>query len=290
MQSGHIVFDMATELRTSRGAALRRARRCTFVMCPPEHFDVVYSINPWMDPSVPVDRARAQRQWEALVDVYRALGHEVRLVDPVPGLPDMVFAANSGFSLAGRVLTARFRHPERRPEERWYREWFEREGLATTTARRVNEGEGDFALVGSTVLAGYGIRTERAALREARAVFERPIVGLRLVDPRFYHLDTALLPLDDGVAYHPPAFSPRSRRRIEHLYPGALAVDERDAAVLGLNATCDGYHVVLPAQADGLAARLRAVGYEPVPVDVSELLKAGGSVKCCTLELRRAEP
>ena len=289
MRGGHIVFDMATELRMYREAP-RRARRCTFLMCPSEHFDVVYSINPWMDPAIPVDRARALRQWEGIVEVYRALGHEVRLMDPVAGLPDMVFAANSGFSLSGRVLTARFRHPERRPEERWHREWFEREGLPTTTALRINEGEGDFALVDSTLLAGYGIRTEHAALREARDLFERPIVGLRLVDPRFYHLDTALLPLDDDVAYYPPAFSPRSRRRIERLFPHALAVDERDAAVLGLNAMCDGYHVVLPAQADGLAARLRARGYEPVPVDLSELLKAGGSAKCCSFELRRGEP
>jgi N-dimethylarginine dimethylaminohydrolase len=36
-----------------------------------------------------------------------------------------------------------------------------------------------------------------------------------------------------------------------------------------------------------MASTLRAAGYEPVPVDLSELKKGGGSVKCCTAELRR---
>jgi len=56
--------------------------------------------------------------------------------------------------------------------------------------------------------------------------------------------------------------------------------------VLGLNAVSDGRHVVLPGQAAGLAAQMKAAGFEPVPVDLSELLKAGGGPKCCTLELR----
>jgi N-dimethylarginine dimethylaminohydrolase len=43
---------------------------------------------------------------------------------------------------------------------------------------------------------------------------------------------------------------------------------------------------VLPAQATSLHAELARHGFEPLGVDVSELLKAGGSVKCCTLELR----
>jgi N-dimethylarginine dimethylaminohydrolase len=56
--------------------------------------------------------------------------------------------------------------------------------------------------------------------------------------------------------------------------------------VLGLNAVCDGTHVVLPVQAKGLIRQVAERGLVPVPVDVSELRKAGGGPKCCTLELR----
>ncbi len=257
-------------------------------MCRPEAFAVDYSINPWMRPSVPVHRARALRQWESLVDCYRSLGHAVELIDPAPGLPDMVFAANSALVLDGRVLAARFRHPERRGEEVPYRAWFASSGFTDiVVGTEPSEGEGDFAVAGDLILAGYGFRSSPVAHEEAREVFGRRVVSLRLVDPRFYHLDTALAVLDDGeIMWFPPAFSSESRHALRRLFPDAVAAEEVDALVLGLNAVSDGYHVVLPAQATGLAARLRARGFEPVPVDVSELRKAGGGVKCCTLELR----
>ena len=173
-------------------------------------------------------------------------------------------------------------------EEGPYREWFARHGYTEARpATHVSEGEGDFTVIGSVVLGGWGIRTAEETLREVQETFGRPVVGLRLVDARYYHLDTALVALDDEtIACYPPAFSPGSRRVLERLFPDAIRVAEADARVLGLNAVSDGHHVVLPVAATGLAAQLRERGFEPVPVDVSELLKAGGSVKCCTLELR----
>src|SRR5687768_4785797 len=123
-------------------------------MCPPEHFEVVYSINPWMDPSEPVDRARARRQWNELVELYRSLGHSVDEIEPVAGLPDMVFAANAGLVIDGMVLIARFRHAQRQPEEAAYRAWFKEHGFSRVEdADTVNEGEGDFIPVGSTLLS-----------------------------------------------------------------------------------------------------------------------------------------
>ncbi|WP_245160120.1 hypothetical protein [Blastococcus sp. CT_GayMR20] len=151
----------------------------------------------------------------------------------------------------------------------------------------VNEGEGDFLVVGELVLAGTGFRTDPGAHTEVQELFGIPVISLQLVDPRFYHLDTALAVLDDRtVAYYPEAFSPGSRGVLQRLFPDAVLASEADAVVLGLNAVSDGRHVVLPSAAVGLMEQLRERGYEPIGVDLSELLKAGGSVKCCTLEIR----
>lgn len=263
-------------------------RRRRYLMCPPAYFAVSYSINPWMRPAVPVDAARALRQWECLRSTYESLGHHVDVVEAVPGLPDMVFTANAGLVMGATVLPARFRHNERRGEEAPLRRWFEAQGFTDVRAPVAdNEGEGDLLPAGGLVLAGWGPRTRLAAHAEVAAAFGRPIVPLHLVDPRFYHLDTALAVLDDRrVMYFPAAFSPNGRRRLEALFPDAVMVGEDDACAFGLNAASDGRHVVLPAGAPVLARRLAAEGYEPVPVDMSELIKAGGAVKCCTLELR----
>nr|WP_241661085.1 dimethylargininase [Thermomonospora catenispora] len=257
-------------------------------MCPPEHFAVTYAINPWMDPEAGADRDRAAAQWEALRETYLELGHRVELIEPVEGLPDMVFAANGALVVDGRVYGARFRHAERAAEGPAYAAWFRDNGFTEVLeAEHVNEGEGDFLVLDELILAGTGFRTEVAAHQEAQEFLGRPVVTLRLVDPRFYHLDTALFPLDGrNVAYYPGAFSPGSRAVLERLFPDALIADEDDAAVLGLNAVCDGRHVVINAEAQRLIAQLRRHGYEPVPVDLSELRKAGGGPKCCTLEIR----
>lgn len=259
-------------------------------MCPPVHFDVTYAINPWMDPAKPVDVPLALAQWEDLRDRYRSLGHSVEELTPRPGLPDMVFAANGATVVDGRVLGARFAYREREPEAAAHLEWFRARGFAQIREpAHINEGEGDFVVTGSYLLAGRGFRASPLSHGEAQEFFGRPVIGLDLVDPRYYHLDTALAVLDDTadeVMYYPPAFSPGSREVLRRLFPDALTAEDEDAAALGLNAVSDGLHVLLPQEATGLFDPLRERGFVPVGVDLGELLKGGGSVKCCTQELR----
>ena len=104
-----IFADSGTDTRHQAATATeRRARVRHYVMTPPQFFAVDYAINPWMDTTNPVDSGVALTQWQRLYDIYRQLGHTVDLVDPVPGLPDMVYAANGGLILdgtaAGRTL------------------------------------------------------------------------------------------------------------------------------------------------------------------------------------------
>ncbi|WP_460308667.1 dimethylargininase [Actinocorallia aurea] len=259
-----------------------------YLMCRPTHFDVTYTINPWMDPARGADPARAVAQWEALREVYLGLGHTVRLIEPEPGLPDMVFAANGATVVDGRVYGARFAHPQRAAEGPAYEAWFRANGYAEVlSAREVNEGEGDLLTLDEVILAGTGFRTTVAAHREAEAFLGRPVLTLRLVDPRFYHLDTALFTLGgDNVCYYPGAFAPESLDLLRERFPKAVEASEADAVEFGLNAVCDGVHVILTAAAAGLARTLESHGYRPIPVDLTELHKAGGGPKCCTLELR----
>jgi N-dimethylarginine dimethylaminohydrolase len=259
-----------------------------YLMCRPTYFDVTYSINPWMQPDKPVDPALAIAQWERVRDVHVGLGHEVAYVDPLPGYPDMVFTANGATVVDGRALLARFRHAERAGEVDGFDAWFRANGFRSVRrATRVNEGEGDFLPVGGRILAGTGFRSEPGAHDEARDHFGVEVVSLTLVDPRFYHLDTALAVLsEDEIMYFPAAFSAQSRAVLRRLYPDAILAGEQDALVFGLNVVSDGRHVVLPEPATALSATLAERGFEPIGVDVSELVKAGGAVKCCTLELR----
>ncbi|MER6977913.1 dimethylargininase [Streptomyces carpinensis] len=271
----------------------RVPRRRRFLVCEPRHFAVQYAINPWMRPDRPVDVPLAQAQWQALVDIYRAHGHTVETVEPVPGLPDMVFAANAAVVVGGRVFGSLFRAPERRPESLPYDTWFKSAGFDVYRPESVCEGEGDFVPAGRWLLAGTGFRTTPEAHREAQEFLGVPVIGLTLVDPYFYHLDTALFVLEDAadgtdgnIAYYPEAFSPGSREVLARLYPNAVIATREDAMAFGLNSVSDGRHVFISPGATALADQLAHHGYLPVPVDLSEFHKAGGGIKCCTQEIR----
>lgn len=281
---------------TSVEPAPRRPIPHSYLMCRPDYFTVSYRINPWMNPQQPTNTELAITQWQNLYDTFISLGHTVELIDQRAELPDMVYAANGGFTLDNLAYGARFAHPERQPEGPIYLNWFAEHGFEVAKPSFINEGEGDFMLVGDTILAGTGFRSTTESHHEVAKFFGRDVVSLTLVNPRFYHLDTAIAVLPEGagepasaanIAYLPSAFDAPSVAEIQRRYPDAIVVEENDAAVLGLNSISDGYNVVIASRATGFAQQLRERGYHPIGVDLSELLLGGGGVKCCTLELRR---
>ena len=264
-----------------------KAVKPTVLMCRPEHFTVSYRINPWMHPEDPTDTSLALRQWTVLYETYLDLGFTVHLIDSLTGLPDMVYAANGGFVLDGIAYGAKFHYAERQPEGPAYMDWFRAQGLDVREPVATNEGEGDFLLVGDTILAASGFRSDTSSHQEIAQIFGREVVSLQLVNPSYYHLDTALAVIDSTtIAYLPSAFDEDSLETLRKRYPDAIIATEEDAAFLGLNSFSDGHNVVIAERATTFARDLAERGYNPIGVDLSELLLGGGGVKCCTLELR----
>ena len=275
------------ETTPSPSAPSVSATQPTVLMCRPEHFTVSYRINPWMHPEDPTDTSLALKQWTVLYDTYVDLGFAVHLIDSLLGLPDMVYAANGGFVLDGIAYGAKFHHPERQPEGPAYMDWFRSQGLDVREPEATNEGEGDFLLVGDTILAASGFRSDTSSHQEIADIYGRDVVSLQLVNPSYYHLDTALAVIDPTtIAYLPSAFDEASLSILRERYPDAIIATEEDAAFLGLNSFSDGHNVVIAERATTFAKDLAERGYNPIGVDLSELLLGGGGVKCCTLELR----
>ncbi|MDF2506945.1 MAG: N-dimethylarginine dimethylaminohydrolase [Microbacterium sp.] len=263
---------MSTPEAAVSTAPARTAHRRHYLMCKPEHFTVNYSINPWMEPSRPTDTANAVAQWQKLYDLYLELGHTVELIEPLAGYPDMVYTANGGFVIDGRAYVPEFRFVERQGEAPAFADWFRAAGYDTVMPKEVNEGEGDFLLVGDVILAGTGFRSTGDSHSEVGEVFGREVVTLNLVDPRFYHLDTAIAVLDPvqgtdnggperaNIAYLPGAFDDASRAELEKRFPDAILVSDEDGSVFGLNSSSDGYNVIISPRAKGFEKQLRERG------------------------------
>lgn len=261
-----------------------------FLMCPPTYFDVDYVINPWMQGNLhQTSRELAVAQWTRLYDEVRCHA-EVRLIEPRPALPDMVFTANAGLVHERRVLVSHFRCPERRGEERFFREWFTSEGFAVEQGVRETpfEGEGDALALGNLLCLGYGFRTEAAAAGMLERAFECEVLPLRLVDPRFYHLDTCFAPLPNGdVMYYPPAFDAEALRAIEARFAAErrIVVSQEDALHFACNVVAIDEVLILNQASEALQAELAGRGFRVVEVRLSEFMKAGGAAKCLVLKL-----
>ncbi|HEX2614236.1 MAG TPA: hypothetical protein VHL10_01980, partial [Nitrososphaera sp.] len=218
----------------------------TVLMCPPKYFDIEYEINEWMDTSNPVEHKRAAAQWQKLHEIYsQQLGWDVQIIEPVKGLPDMVFTANGGLVLKGKVVLPRFRYPQRQAETGQFKKWFEGAGYYDLFLPAHNfEGEGDAFAWHDMLFAGYPFRSEVKAHREVAGFLGLKPVSIEQINPRFYHLDTALTFInDEAVAIYPGAFSDKSLALIHRLVPKVIEATEEDAMTYGLNAMTDGQNI-----------------------------------------------
>lgn len=268
-------------------------KRHRVLMCAPDYFTVDYAINPWMKSGEgAVSTELAKTQWQALYDTISRLA-EVALLPPAEGLPDMVFTANAGVVYHRQAIVSRFEFDERRGEEAHFRRWFENNGFDVLDwpEELIFEGAGD-ALVdrgGPWVWAGFGQRTEQAAHDELATFYpDRELISMRLVSPRFYHIDTCLQPLEGGyLLYYPSAFTEAGQAEIERRVPAGkrIAVTDEEAAAFACNAINLDEHVALNRPGERLRGVLENAGFEVTGLDLSEFLKSGGSSKCLVLRL-----
>ena len=273
-------------------ASRPRRARARFLMCAPAHFTVDYAINPWMEAGAGrVDAARAMSQWTLLREVIGRHA-DVECLAPVPGLPDLPFTANAGLVHGSIAVPSRFRHRERRGEEALNARWFVQAGFDVRALPKgpCFEGAGDalFDDVLDVLWMGHGVRSDVAAAPALAAIVGVEVRPLRLVDPRFYHLDTCFCPLPGGaLLWYPPAFDAASRRWVEASIDASrrIAVDAGDAFAFACNAICLGSAIVLHRASGQLKQGLDDLGFTAIETPLDEFHKSGGSAKCLTLAL-----
>ncbi|MGH2772588.1 MAG: dimethylarginine dimethylaminohydrolase family protein [Actinomycetota bacterium] len=259
-----------------------------YLMCPPEHFQVLYEINPWMHREVSVDLEAARAQWEALVSLLEKAGASVELVRPVEDLPDMVFTANAGVVDGARFVASRFLHPEREAESGHFARWFSKRGFGVDEfPPGVHlEGAGDALAFGDRLVAGYRIRSDFAAHSWLSSLLSAEVLSIELIDPRFYHIDLTFCPLSQRAAMiYPQAWDRYGREALARVVPEPVVLETGEAESFCANSVVVGNLVIMPACTARLGKELEALGFDIAVTPVDEFLKAGGGVRCLTLAL-----
>ncbi len=260
--------------------------RARVLMCPPDYFGIEYEINPWMNIQQGANPELARLQWRRLHETLCDLGAEVDLLEPVAGLPDLVFTANAGLVFQDRFLPARFRFGVRQGESPHFEKWARDRGFTVVPLPpSMNfEGAGDALFCGDTLFAGYRFRSDVRSHQWVGEQLGVPVLPMELVDPRFYHLDTCFCPLAPGVAlYYPGAFDEYGRSVLKDRVNRLVEVSAEEAVSFSCNAVVVGRSVIMNEGAPKLAAALEALGFAVRPLEFSEFIKSGGSAKCLTL-------
>jgi lysine-ketoglutarate reductase/saccharopine dehydrogenase-like protein (TIGR00300 family) len=263
-----------------------------YLMCPPDHYQVNYVINPWMEGNVQrSSQQRAMHQWQKLHEILTQYV-SVEILTPAVGWPDMVFTANAGLIVNQSVVLSQFYHPERQGEQPYFRDWFTTQGYQVWELPQgiAFEGAGD-ALIDrgqGWLWCGYGFRSMLESHPYLAKWLSLEVLSLHLIDKRFYHLDTCFCPLSEGyLLYYPPAFDTYSNHLIERRIPPdkRIPVSEVDAIHFACNAVEINRVIIVNQMSVALQQRLQKLAFTVVTTDLSEFLKAGGAAKCLTLRL-----
>jgi len=258
------------------------------LMCPPDHYGIEYEINAWMSRQRQAVHARAVEQWNRLRAILAAAGAEICELQPVPGLPDVVFTANAALIYRQQAILAHFRHEVRQREVPYDRAWLERQGFAVETPPGdfCFEGAGDALFCGDTLFAGYRLRSDARGHQQIGQRLGVRVIPLELVDPYYYHLDTCFCPLAPGLAiYYPAAFDEYGRRALGELIETLVPVGEAEARSFACNAVVVARTVVTNTGCPNLHRELQRLGFAAIATPLDEFVKSGGSAKCLTLRL-----
>ncbi len=257
-------------------------------LCPPLYLELKYEINPWMDTSQPFDKQKAHEQWWTLVELYQKLApRKVHILPPRKGLTELCFVGDSVFAVQNKALYGNFRHPEREPERHYVVEMMTTWGFSGRFVPQAirYEGSGETMLWRDSILFGFGQRSHEEARVFLEQTFHRKVHGFEMELERFYHLDTALFPLDDDlIVYFPNAFGPIDTETLNSLDCELLPITEEEARGFACNSIVFEDHVITHTESKSFIRTLQKRGYSVIPTDISEFLKLGGGLKCLTLQ------
>lgn len=259
------------------------------IMCPPEYYEIEYSINPWMNINTKIDNKKAVEQYTGLKNTFIKYGAEVIELTPEKGLPDMVYACNSGYVEGNTYVKANFKAQQRKNEADIAEKYFSNNKYQVFDLPEniIFEGEGDVIRSKSKYFLGYGQRSDLMAKDYLEDIIGKRFFELELIDPYFYHLDTCFGPLsDDIVVVNESAFSEDSLVRIYEKFKHVITTNETDNSVLACNLVVIGNNVFLgKGISEELCYSLKKYKFNVIEIDMSEFLKGGGSVKCLALEI-----
>ncbi|MGN8843147.1 dimethylarginine dimethylaminohydrolase family protein [Niallia sp. HCP3S3_B10] len=262
------------------------------VLAPPEFMAIKVPINDIQKKHAKknIDRQLAEKQHRIFVEKLQEHGVQTILLPPVEKFHEQVFTRDIGFTLGNQIFVAEMARDVRRGEERILIDYLKEQEITYTDIKgNIIEG-GDVIIDGKTIYVGISQRTNKFAIQHLQTLLPSyDVISVPFTDT-YLHLDCVfnVLSPTEGLIF-PGEFHKEKERMLRDRYD-LIHVSAKEQATLGTNVLSIGNKKVisLPMN-EGVNKELQKRGYEVIEVDFSEIIKSGGSFRCCSMPLLREQ-
>lgn len=260
------------------------------ILCEPQYMAIRQVINDtqkeFKDEGIHIERALEQHK--IFVQTLRDYGVDVILLPPDQAYPEQVFTRDIGFTLGQTIYVAEMAHDVRIGEEQILKGWLEEEEISYYNLVGDHIEGGDVMIDRDTIFIGVSNRTNEATiLHLQKLISDFEVVAVPFTE-KYLHLDCVFNIISPSEAlFYPGAFT---KKEIDFL--GArydlIEVSEEEQFQLGTNVLSIGNKKILSLPVNTkVNSEIRNHGFEVIEVDITEIIKSGGSFRCCTLPLLR---
>lgn len=260
------------------------------VVCSPAHMKIGKVINETQKhyQLENIDTKVATEQHDGFVKVLK--DHDIEIIDITPqvDLHEQVFTRDIGFCIGDTLITAKMGDKIRIPEVFHLEEVLREQNIIYKSFAQESIEGGDVIVDGDKVWVGISERTTLDAADALQSLLPNHQLFKLPIAERILHLDCAFncIAPDLGIIYS-KAFTKLDLQKIKEHYQ-LIEVNDQEQFNLGTNVLSIGNKKIISLPENNLVnQQLRDLGYEVIEVEFNEIIKSGGSFRCCTMPLVR---
>ncbi len=235
-----------------------------------------------------INPSLAVKQHSTLINTLEQENIEVILLQADKKFPEQVFTRDLAFTFGNKIIIGQLDRTIRKGEETFLKKWLEEKDIPYDQIQSGSKEGGDVIIDNTTIWIGHSFRTSQAAIEELQHLLpDIEVIGLPF-DGDYLHLDCVfnLISPEEGLIFS-PAFKEAEIEILTKRY-NLIRISPREQFTLGTNVLSIGNKKIISLPQNRKVNReLRSRGYQVIEVDISEIIKSGGSFRCITMPLLR---
>lgn len=261
------------------------------ILCQPQYMNIRDVINEtqkhFKNEGIHIEKALEQH--DEFVNTLRGQGIEVILLPYHKKYPEQVFTRDIGFTLGETIFVADMASAVRNGEENVLKQWLEDEEISYYNIIGHQIEGGDVIIDRDTIYIGLSDRTNAEAIEHLQNLLKKQFDIIPIdFQSKYLHLDCVFNIVSPELAIiYPDALKPEHIELFKKRYE-VIEVSEEEQFTLGTNVLSIGYKKIISLPINKkVNEELRKRGFEIIEVDITEIIKSGGSFRCCTLPIHR---